>query len=220
MRRLMRRLSLLLLLHCSDGASMNVHSIVGYRAHAYYGGVVPGDGLSNERAAEFDAAIRENGPSVLGGSDFPDFLYACGNYSDHHDAGEAAHWPPFQVAAVLYVRQHWPDPSSWTAETKSLVAFIFGISVHYVTDELWEGLAGALGSKRGFTEMLDAFNSGNSGQGTSGVPSGRRRQPGVSMVSVGNDAESLANFGGDFYASWSLDERLEALLNAPAHIPT
>ena len=74
----MRRLSLLLLLHCSDGASMNVHSIVGYRAHAYYGGVVPGDGLSNERAAEFDAAIRENGPSVLGGSDFPTFCTHAG----------------------------------------------------------------------------------------------------------------------------------------------
>ncbi len=83
---------------------------------------------------------------------------------------------------MLYIRQHWPDPSSWTPETKSLVAFVFGISVHYVTDELWEGLAGALGAKRGFTEMLDAFNSGNSGQGASAESFGFRRpsQPVVS----------------------------------------
>ena len=42
---------------------------------------------SKLNAVAYNTAIRENTEAVAGGSDFPDFLYACGNYSDHHDAG-------------------------------------------------------------------------------------------------------------------------------------
>ena len=45
-------------------------------------------------------AITAQPESVAAGSDFPDFLYACGRYADHHDAGEVAHWPQFHVPAV------------------------------------------------------------------------------------------------------------------------
>ena len=137
-------------------------------------------------AAVFDSSLRENHNAVLAGADFPDFLYACGSYADHHDAGEAAHWPPFQAAAVLYLRSLQRDPVAWTAKQRTLAAFIFGLAVHYVTDELWEGLTGQLGARRGFTEMIDAFQLGNDG--------------------YGNVAEGIANNGGDFYASWALDE--------------
>jgi hypothetical protein len=169
------------------GASMNTHSVVGHRAVAYFSGVVNGTaGIPPSHAAAYDAAIREFPEAVLAGSDMPDFLYACGSYADAHAAGEAAHWPPFQAAAVRYLRDLQPDPTRWNADQRQLAAFIFGLSVHYVCDELWEGLTGQLGSRRGFTEMIDAFQLGNNGQG--------------------NVAENVANFGGDFYASWILDE--------------
>jgi len=171
-------------------ASMNVHSLIGLRAHAYYAAVQPmGMHISSAAAAAYNSAIADNLPAVLGGADFPDFLYACGSYADHHDAGEVAHWPTFHAAAVRYLQRtarNFSNPSSWSDDTKKLVAFIFGVSVHYVTDELWEGLSGGLGSARGFTEMVDAFTAGNNGHG--------------------NTAESIANMGGDFYAAWSLDE--------------
>ena len=137
-------------------------------------------------AAAYDAAIQANPSAVLAGADFPDFLYACGNYSDHHDAGEAAHWPPFQAAAVRYLVRLQPDPRTWTADERQLAAFIFGVAVHYVADELWEGLTGQLGAMRGFTEMVDAFQLGNTGHG--------------------NVAEGVANYAGDFYAAWTLNE--------------
>ena len=88
------------------------------------------------------------------------FLYACGKYEDHHDAGEAAHWPPFQAAAVRYLVGLQPDPLQWDADQRQLAAFTFGLAAHYVADELWEGLTAQLGSKRGFTEMVDAFQLG------------------------------------------------------------
>lgn len=168
------------------GASMNVHTLVGERAHAYYSGLAPGVGITPAQQAAFEAAIRGNLDYVAGGSDFPDFLYACGAYADHHDAGEAAHWPPFQAASIQYVQSNWPDPTQWDAEVQGLVAFIFGVAVHYVTDELWEGLADPLGARRGFTEQVDTFQLGNAGHG--------------------NVAEGVSNWGGDMYAAWSLDE--------------
>ena len=170
------------------GASMNVHSIVGQRATKYYGMVANVTaGVPEADALAYNRAIQEFPLAVLAGADFPDFLYACGTYSDHHDAGEAAHWPPFHAAAIRYLKARQADPTKWTGEERELAAFIFGLAVHYVTDELWEGLTGQLGSMRGFTEMIDAFQLGNSGHG--------------------NVAEGLANLGSDAYAAWILDER-------------
>lgn len=53
---------------------------------------------------------------------FPDYLYACG---DEHDAGEEAHWTPFQIASVNYIREKYPD---WATQDRledgpGLVAF-------------------------------------------------------------------------------------------------
>ena len=119
-------------LQSARAASMNVHTLVGERASRYYAAVTPGVGVNPKDAEVINDAIRSNGDAVLGGADFPDFLYACGSYADHHDAGEAAHWPPFQAAAIRYIRERWPDPASWDVEAKQFVAFIFGVSVHYV----------------------------------------------------------------------------------------
>jgi hypothetical protein len=186
---MLRPLLLGVALGAASAASMNVHSIVGLRATSYYAALVPGGALSPELASAYQDAIDGNLNAVLGGSDFPDFLYACGEFADHHDAGEAAHWPPFHKAAVSYARDtiaNFSSPATWTDDTRRLVAFTFGLAVHYVTDELWEGLAADLGTRRGFTELVDAFDRGNKGEG--------------------NVAEGVANFGGDFFASHVLDE--------------
>ena len=41
----------------------------------------------------------------------------------------------------------------WSSDTQRLVAFVFGLSVHYVTDEQWEGLTDQLSPGWGFVEV-------------------------------------------------------------------
>lgn len=166
----------------ADAAGMNTHTMVGYRAAKYYGRVH----LSGN-SSQYNAAIAAHPDTVLAGADFPDFLYACGNYPDHHDAGEAAHWPPWQAAAIRYIRRR-PDFASgnWTEATSQLVSFVFGVSVHYLTDEFWEGLNDQLGNGQGFVRELSAFNLDH---------------PGTS-----DNDESPANMATDFDVSWAMDE--------------
>jgi hypothetical protein len=53
------------------------------------------------------------------------YRYACGH---NHSAGEAAHWPPWQAAAVTYIRS-LPDfeKGNWSTSTSKLIAFLFGV---------------------------------------------------------------------------------------------
>ena len=110
--------------------------MVGYRATQHYAKV-----RFSPNAAKYNRAIREQPLSVLAGSDFPDFGYAADDLplpGLTHDAGEAAHWPPFHAGAAQYIRSR-PDfhSAEWGAETQKLVAFTFGTAVHYITDETW-----------------------------------------------------------------------------------
>merc|ERR1712195_88877 len=100
------------------GAGMTTHTMAGYRAIKYYGKI-----MHSPNASLYNDALELNTDAVLAGSDFPDFLYACGKYQDHHDAGEFAHWPPFQKAVVQYIRDTKPDfqAGNWTDQTKTLV---------------------------------------------------------------------------------------------------
>ena len=177
------RLLLATLAASAHAAGMNTHTFVGHRTLTRFGKV----GNHSAGAARYNEAIEAHGDAVLGGSDMPDFLYACGRYPDHHDAGEYAHWPPFQAAAVRYLRARadW-NASVWSNETARLVAFVFGVGVHYIADELWEGLNDQLGAGQGFVRTLASFNLG---------------RPGVT-----DDAESIANMAADFAVSWSMDE--------------
>ena len=74
-----------------DGAGMLAHTLVGYRTTKYFGEVT--GSASPKFYKKYNDAIEKNLEAIDGGSDFPDFLYACGKYSDHHSAAEAAHWP-------------------------------------------------------------------------------------------------------------------------------
>jgi hypothetical protein len=73
------------------------------------------------------------------GAPFPDSLFTCG---DDHDAGETAHWTPFQMAAATYIRETYPQ---WATEGRDsagagLVAFMLGVTSHYIADMNWHGL--------------------------------------------------------------------------------
>ena len=97
--------------------------------------------------------------AIQGGAPFPDYLYACG---DDHDAGEEAHWTPFQMAAADYIRLKYPN---WENERRDrdgpgLVAFMFGVSSHYIADINWHGLEtvpAAEGLIRSMVRISDSY---------------------------------------------------------------
>jgi hypothetical protein len=71
----------------------------------------------------------------------PDFLYTCG---DDHDAGEAAHWPPFLAAAASYLNTTFgSSPAAWNATAAQLVTYLMGVVSHQIADINWHGLASA-----------------------------------------------------------------------------
>ena len=177
--------------HLVEAASMNIHSIVGQRAADFFGGVAPG--VSRPHAAYLDSVLRQYPEALSGGADFPDFLYACGQkYADSHDAAEVAHWPPFQAIAIEYIRARTENLTKLPLSERDakLVAFTFGLSVHYVTDELWEGISSGTDTSpvahRGFVELANALNRGKAGKD--------------------DRDENVANLAADFYASWILNE--------------
>ncbi|KAI5821404.1 hypothetical protein BZA77DRAFT_383791 [Pyronema omphalodes] len=88
----------------------------------------------------------ENFPSIQAGAFFPDWGYQC--FSTDDDA-EAAHWPPFLVAAVEYVTEKYGflnRTNSVAREDKeqkhleSLIAFIFAIASHQTADATWHAI--------------------------------------------------------------------------------
>ena len=57
------------------GAGMTTHTMAGYRAINYFGKI-----MHSPNASLYNDALDSNVEAVLAGSDFPDFLYACGKY--------------------------------------------------------------------------------------------------------------------------------------------
>ena len=159
--------------------------MVGWRAAQHYARV-----RFSPNASKYNRAIQEQPLSVLAGSDFPDFGYAADDLplpGLTHDAGEAAHWPPFHAAAAQYIRR-LPDfyHDEWSPETQKLVAFTFGTAVHYITDETWEGLTPQLGRGQGMVRTVSSLNLGHPGQT--------------------DDDEGPANMAADFGVSFLLNE--------------
>lgn len=100
------------------GAGMATHTMVGYRCAKYFGRV-----HHSNNSVKFNQAIANNLEAYLGGADFPDFLYAYNKNATLHNAAEAAHWPPFQAAAIRYIRSLPAfHEASWDAETEKLVS--------------------------------------------------------------------------------------------------
>ncbi|KAF8543152.1 hypothetical protein BDD12DRAFT_274399 [Trichophaea hybrida] len=87
-----------------------------------------------------------NAPSIQAGAFFPDWGYQC--FSTDEDA-EAAHWPPFLIAAVEHITSKYGFLNE-TANTfrspdeqrhlESLIAFIFAVSAHQTADATWHAI--------------------------------------------------------------------------------
>jgi len=129
------------------GCGMVTHNLIAERAVEFYN-------------AEFDsyndllAAYRD---ALQGGAPFPDYLYSCG---DDHDAGEEAHWTPFQIAAANYIRDTYPSPRNESGD--KLVVFMLGVVSHYIADMIWHGLS-TIPTGEGFIRQLGIANFNCSG---------------------------------------------------------
>jgi glycosylphosphatidylinositol phospholipase D len=169
----------LLLVQPSNGCGMVTHNVVAARASQY---MLPTTGGSALRRALRDA-IRSHADAVQGGAPFPDYFYQCGD----PDAAEAAHWVPYQVAAVQYVRQAIAAEGGVLSDaTQRLVAFLAGGLVsHYFADINWHGLDG-VPYGQGFIRTLGGVNYNCHGD-------------------LCSDAHTAADTGGEFMAAHQTD---------------
>lgn len=95
--------------HHVIGAGMVAHNVIARRATHYERYDTP------EKQAAFSGLSIDRVDALQGGAPFPDYLYACG---DDHDAGEEAHWEPFQKAAATYIRETYPL-AEWSSDRAS-----------------------------------------------------------------------------------------------------
>ncbi|HJO26687.1 MAG: hypothetical protein CMK00_06955 [Planctomycetes bacterium] len=77
-------------------------------------------------------ALQEHPQAFRAGSVFPDWGYLR---EPTRDLAEAAHWPPFQEAALAWFLQEHPGP--WGAAERELLTFLLGVICHGETDEAW-----------------------------------------------------------------------------------
>ena len=161
---------MIMMINQVHGAGMATHTMVGVRTAHYYGKI-----SKNVNADFYNDILANHTIEVISGADFPDFLYLYSD--DRHEMAEEAHWPPWQAAAAKYIRslEDFRDPSE---DTQKLIAFLFGVSIHYAADKMWEGLSNQLVRGQGFTSLIGQFNLGDTG--------------------MGNDNESVSNMASDF----------------------
>ncbi|KAM4688962.1 phosphatidylinositol-glycan-specific phospholipase D [Discoglossus pictus] len=93
--------------------------------------------------------IQKHPDAFQAGSVYPDAFYQdlC-MQGKYHDVSEDSHWTPFLKASINYVRNVYPQP--WNENAEKLVAFIFGITSHMVSDVSWH----SLGIDQGFLRTM------------------------------------------------------------------
>lgn len=122
-----RLLALAALPALAAACGFTIHMLVSHRAFSRFAS-------TPLRPAMMDD-LAENEGSLYAGSPYPDYLYSCGS---NHDNGEYTHWSPFQAVAARYVNATYPAPRNATG--RALVAFLSGITSHYMADESWHGI--------------------------------------------------------------------------------
>ncbi|KAJ2364458.1 hypothetical protein IW150_006470, partial [Coemansia sp. RSA 2607] len=127
-----------------DGCGPAVHNEVTERARQWFDGVP--NGLDSSRVLEY-RDILDRYPALLqAGAVFPDWGYGCMSMDEQ---SEAAHWTPFLEYGIEYFLRTYSRPYSMRAE--QLIAFMFGIASHQVSDEQWHSLSGL---RDGFMQVL------------------------------------------------------------------
>ncbi|KAJ2782745.1 hypothetical protein GGI15_002822 [Coemansia interrupta] len=134
-----------------NGCGPAVHNEVTERARQWF------DGVSGEadgsRVLEYRDILDRHPVSLQAGAVFPDWGYGCMSMDEQ---SEAAHWTPFLEYGVEYFLRTYSRPYSTQAE--QLIAFMFGIASHQVSDEQWHSLSGL---RDGFMRVLanSTFNN-------------------------------------------------------------
>ena len=107
------------------------------------------DFIGNSSLSLLSSILSNHNAHLQAGSFFPDWGYMCSN----HDAAEDSHWPLFWNASVEYFSEtygsHHPDLSRLPEKGQQLLAFLFGLYSHGVSDIVWH----SLGFDQGFIEV-------------------------------------------------------------------
>mmetsp|Transcript_2491 Transcript_2491/g.3823 ORF Transcript_2491/g.3823 Transcript_2491/m.3823 type:complete len:644 (+) Transcript_2491:52-1983(+) len=166
----------------SAGAGFTSHNVAARRASQFE---YFGPETNEFKPSYFYGLAEDRSDAIQGGSPFPDYLYACGT---EHDAGEEAHWTPFQIYSAEYIRDQYP---TWMLDGRDsdgagLVAFMMGVTSHYIADINWHGLE-VIPSGEGLIRTM-GYADFNCTDGD-----------------LCSTAHSAADTGGEFAAAASLD---------------
>lgn len=132
---------LLCLVNVSHQCGVTTHNVIANTALDWF------DELSYKKL------IHDNLEAFQAGAAFPDWGYNCimGKYIPNlHEGSELAHWLPFQKELIRYIRD--------TNDNPELVALLFGIVSHSVSDILWHDLDHIRQSRQGFITALGNSN--------------------------------------------------------------
>ncbi|KAG8442321.1 hypothetical protein GDO86_011208 [Hymenochirus boettgeri] len=102
-----------------------------------------------EGTINYKELLRKYPEAYQAGSVYPDTFYQgiC-EQGKYHDVSEDTHWTPFLKASIDYIRDVYPQP--WDESAQKLVAFLFGIASHMVSDVSWH----SLGIHQGFLQSM------------------------------------------------------------------
>lgn len=132
--------------------------------------------------------ISKHQDALQAGAVFPDWGYSFGN----SEAAEGAHWEPFIVQAVNYIREKYgSDPNKWSDHAQKLVAFIYGVASHQISDINWHGLG----------EKFPRWST-NPGTGFLKTMGGLEFGCGGKLCQL---AHTTGDVGGDFVVSAQMD---------------
>ncbi|KAJ1868386.1 hypothetical protein LPJ55_005877, partial [Coemansia sp. RSA 990] len=118
------------------GCGPAVHNEVAERSRQWFY-KQPGT-IDSDRISVYRDILDRHPETLQAGTVFPDWGYGCMSMDDE---AEAAHWTPFLEHGLRYLHAKYPFPFT-SAKAEQLVAFLFGIAAHQVSDEQWHSLSG------------------------------------------------------------------------------
>eukprot|EP01027_Heterolobosea_sp_BB2_P005475 GEZU01008368.1.p1 GENE.GEZU01008368.1~~GEZU01008368.1.p1 ORF type:complete len:206 (+),score=20.79 GEZU01008368.1:172-789(+) len=97
--------------------------------------------FENQEYPYYKDYLTQHQDAFQAGSAYPDWGYVPYKTCQALEpAGEATHWPPFVDFMSKWIHKKYPKP--WDEDTEKLVAFLFGIESHDISDLLWHSLGG------------------------------------------------------------------------------
>ncbi|XP_077348403.1 phosphatidylinositol-glycan-specific phospholipase D isoform X1 [Lithobates pipiens] len=163
-------LSFFMLQQQCEPCGLSTHIEIAHRALEYFN--------QNERKVNYRELLQNHLDAYQAGSVYPDAFYQgiC-MQGKYHYVSEDSHWTPFLKTSINYIRRTYPLP--WDKRAQKLVAFLFGIASHQVSDVSWHSLH----IDQGFLRAMAAIDF----QGSY------------------SEAHPVGDFGGDVLSQFELD---------------